>query len=103
QESVSNPVRVRGLTDVTAVSVRGHVYCAVADGLAYCSQTLDGAPTPVADLTGVTDISVNYGRACAVADAAPYCWDLPHPDDDTPDADSGDLVIGVPELLKLPS
>lgn len=90
------PIRVPGLTNVSAVSVgtyrsRDKTYpttaCAVAEGDAYCwgsntySQTGDGAttrryaPSKIPGLPPMTGIATSYGTACAISeDREVYCW-----------------------------
>ncbi|MGC4932774.1 protein kinase domain-containing protein [Gordonia sp. DT30] len=70
------PVKVAGLTDVTAVSTGGSGTCAVAAGKAYCWGTLDKITTPkeIPGLSNVTDIATNSYTTCAIADSFLYCW-----------------------------
>ncbi|MGV9672035.1 protein kinase domain-containing protein [Gordonia sp. NPDC003504] len=92
------PVKVEGLSNVTAISVGWTSACAVAGGSLYCwggnadGQLGDGTttdhPTPVkvGSLTHVTSVAVgsdvylsgndvrSASTTCAVADGGAYCW-----------------------------
>ncbi|MEP9414228.1 protein kinase [Gordonia sp. VNQ95] len=92
------PVKVEGLTNVTAIAVGWTSVCAVLDGSLYCwggnadGQLGDGSvtdhptPTKVRGLTHVTSVTVGSdvslsgndiattSTVCAVADGGAYCW-----------------------------
>ncbi|GAC56657.1 putative serine/threonine protein kinase [Gordonia hirsuta DSM 44140 = NBRC 16056] len=93
----NTPVKVPGLTNVTAVSTGSYksksdeilgTTCAVADGEAYCwgnnnygeigdgTETNRDTPTKVAGLDKVATVVQAYGTSCAVTEAEQevYCW-----------------------------
>ncbi|MGW5525156.1 protein kinase domain-containing protein [Gordonia sp. NPDC003950] len=82
----TKPVRVAGLTDVTAVGVGWSFSCALAGGKVFCwGGGEDGAmgdgggpdrrtPVQVPLLGEATGLTVGKWHACALVDGQAYCW-----------------------------
>lgn len=87
--NVSAPIKVTGLSSVTAIWVGSQTTCVIASGQGYCwgmngSNGLVGngstdpvlTPVPLTDVSGAAKIApAGYDNACAVTTAgAGYCW-----------------------------
>ena len=84
-QKVTLPTKVRGMGEVSAVSV-GLTTCAITSGDLYCwgnnlnGQTGAGSdatvpePTRVPGLSGVTAVSTSHTTTCAIASGTAYCW-----------------------------
>jgi serine/threonine-protein kinase len=77
------PVKAKGLSGVTDISLGTYFSCAIANGKAYCwgsdlVTTSNLTPTLFAGLDGVSKIAVGYQLSCAAGGETIKCWGSDH-------------------------